>query len=310
MFCPILPCVCSKCTLVWWSFLHSLWFWHHRQPHPSVSDMLFMLIVALPMKSVQCITLHLSVFCLCHCRHVITGRRTIGKVTSYSAMHTTHTLSNMSPHSRQQNWVCVSAIFLPPSWHVWFDCTADANLGFVYNIGRTLLSHFIYISVAGRLVWRRHPGVPLPSHHSIRGTCTQLLPLLEMYCKWELQEDCSNLQSLMVRYDSERELQSHGLGRSLLFMIRDEDLGFETMPRTDVLHAAPNPFDDIRERLVAADLAIRDLHGQVFLPHICSQVEVCIEFQDVHSNMSCTPQPHWEFYPYDDFASVHIGFGL
>lgn len=117
----------------------------------------------------------------------------------------------------------------------------------------------------GRLVWRRHFGLPQPSHHVLRSTCTQLLPLVEMYCKWELQEDCSNLHALMLRFDSERELESHELGRSLLFMIRDEDMGFPTCPRQNVVNAPNNPFDVIRERLAAADLAIRDLHAQVHL---------------------------------------------
>lgn len=49
-------------------------------------------------------------------------------------------------------------------------------------------------AVTGQLVWRRHRGPNPPSHHALRGTCVQLLPLLEMYCKWELQEDCSNLR--------------------------------------------------------------------------------------------------------------------
>jgi hypothetical protein len=126
-----------------------------------------------------------------------------------------------------------------------------------------MVAHCIIALVAGRLVWRRHPGLPLPSRHSLRSTCTQLLPLVEMYCKWELQEDCSNLQSLMVRFDSERELQSHELGRSLLFMIRDDESGFETVPRSIGLIAPTNPFDALRERLAAADLAIRGLHAQV-----------------------------------------------
>ena len=121
---------------------------------------------------------------------------------------------------------------------------------------------------AGCLVWRRHSGLPLPSHHALRDTCTQLLPLVEMYCKWELEEDCSNLQSLMLRFDSERELQSHELGRSLLFMIRDEDMGFETMARSNAVIAPTNPFDAVRERLAAADFAIRDLHAQVNLLYL------------------------------------------
>ena len=127
-----------------------------------------------------------------------------------------------------------------------------------------MVASYIFILVAGRLVWRHHPGLPLPSHHAICGTCTQLLPLVEMYCKWELQVDCSNLHSLMVRFDSEQELLSHELGRSLLFMVRDEDLGFGTMVTTDAVIATINPFDAVRERLAAADLAIHSLHAQVF----------------------------------------------
>jgi len=92
-----------------------------------------------------------------------------------------------------------------------------------------------------------------------------LLPLVEMYCKWELQEDCSNLHALMLRFDSERELESHELGRSLLFMIRDEDMGFPSWPRHSIVNAANNPFEAIHERLAAADLAIRDLQAQVSL---------------------------------------------
>ena len=140
-----------------------------------------------------------------------------------------------------------------------------------------MVGHYILLLVTGQLVWRRHPGLPLPSRHSLRNTCTQLLPLVEMYCKWELQEDCSNLESLMVRFDSELELQSHDLGRSLLFMIHDEDSGFETLPRCGVLYAPPNPFNAITQRLAAADLSIRTLHAQVLLFHIDTKVEVRID---------------------------------
>jgi len=53
----------------------------------------------------------------------------------------------------------------------------------------------------------------------------QLLPLVEMYCRWELLEDCSNLEALMWRFDSEAELESNDLGRALLFMIRNDEDG-------------------------------------------------------------------------------------
>ena len=46
---------------------------------------------------------------------------------------------------------------------------------------------------AGQLVWRRYALLPRPSHHLLRTTCMQLLPLVEMYCRWELEEDCSDL---------------------------------------------------------------------------------------------------------------------
>lgn len=58
----------------------------------------------------------------------------------------------------------------------------------------------------------------------------QLLPLVEMYCKWELKEDCSNLQELMLQFDSEAELETHELGRSLLHMLRDDDIGLRVPP--------------------------------------------------------------------------------
>ena len=114
-------------------------------------------------------------------------------------------------------------------------------------------------------MWRRYVRMPPPSHHAIRNTCMQLLPLVEMYCKWVLGEDCSSLHALMCRFDSEVELESHELGRSLLFMIRDDDEGFFGMPHPPSVHVPDNPFDDFRERLSAAAMAIRDLHAQVIM---------------------------------------------
>lgn len=93
--------------------------------------------------------------------------------------------------------------------------------------------------------------------------CLRLLPLLEMYCRWELQEDCSDLQSLMHRYDSETELETHELGRSLLLMIRSDHVGFDGVPPRVDIGAHSNLFVEVRERLAAAAIAIEDLHMQV-----------------------------------------------
>lgn len=92
----------------------------------------------------------------------------------------------------------------------------------------------------------------------------QLLPLVEMYCRWELQEDCSDLEALMHRYDSKTLLETHELGRYLLLMLRSDDAGFDCLPRRvdNVAHA--NPFDVVKERLAAAAMAIEDLHMQVW----------------------------------------------
>lgn len=123
----------------------------------------------------------------------------------------------------------------------------------------------------GQLVWRRHMGFALPSHYAICATCTQLLPLLEMYCKWELQEDCTDLWALMVRFDSEAELESHELGRSLLFMVRDDADQMDILPARLPPMPTASPFDEVRERLSAAGHAIRNMHEQVQLqPSFCT----------------------------------------
>lgn len=91
----------------------------------------------------------------------------------------------------------------------------------------------------------------------------QLLPLVEMYCKYELGEDCTSLWALMVRFDSENELESHELGRSLLYMLRDDASSLHILPQTDPVLPMSNPFVAVRERLAAAGLAIQTLQNQV-----------------------------------------------
>ena len=69
----------------------------------------------------------------------------------------------------------------------------------------------------------------------------------------------------MHRFDSEVALESHVLGRSLLSMLRNDDVGLETFPVQVPLVERTNPFDALRERLAVAAAAIRGLHAQVQL---------------------------------------------
>lgn len=124
-------------------------------------------------------------------------------------------------------------------------------------------------AATGQLVWRSHRGPIPPSHHALRGTCVQLLPLLEMYCRWELQEDCSNLRQLMLRFDFEAALESHELGRSLLLMVRDDDVGLQSLPPRQIAVSPVNPFDAIRARIAEVDHAFQSLHAQVQLHVDC-----------------------------------------
>ena len=114
-------------------------------------------------------------------------------------------------------------------------------------------------------MWSSHGGLHPPSAQVVRTLCTQLLPLLEMYCRWELQEDCTDLRALMQRFDSETDLESHALGRSLLFMIRDEEAHIDRFPVHVPIVARENPFDAIRGRLSVLGMAIQDLRPQVNL---------------------------------------------
>jgi hypothetical protein len=135
-------------------------------------------------------------------------------------------------------------------------------------VSSTAITHGLhgFFRYSGQIVWRRHSRGPTPSHHALCTTCMHILPLVEMYCKWELQEDCSDLGALMLRFDSASELQSNALGWSLLHMIREDD---SSLPGTHAHHSPVvpvNPFNAIRERLSEMDLAIQELQPQV-QPH-------------------------------------------
>lgn len=77
----------------------------------------------------------------------------------------------------------------------------------------------------------------------------------------------------MHRFDSETDLETHALGRSLLFMVRDDALDNEILPQCIPLAPPVNPFDVFRDRLSAAAMAIQGIHHQVYLllclPHVC-----------------------------------------
>ena len=148
----------------------------------------------------------------------------IGKGTSSTVTHTTYTPRDMCPNLGPPNWV---SKYVPFFWHmqllagvIWprFNVRIHVPKGYLCS------SHWLWCS--WQLVWRRLVHLHVPSHHTIRDTCTRLLPLLEMFCKWELQEDCSDLRAT----DSEAVMESHELGRSLLFMVGHEDVGFDSLP--------------------------------------------------------------------------------
>jgi hypothetical protein len=84
-----------------------------------------------------------------------------------------------------------------------------------------------------------------------------------MYCKWELQEDCSDLWQLMLRFDSEADLRSHNLGRSMLEMCRDDDAGLHQMLPLGRSATASDPFEAIRTTLAAVDTAFQAMQPQV-----------------------------------------------
>lgn len=99
----------------------------------------------------------------------------------------------------------------------------------------------------------------------------EILPVVEIHCRYELQEECSNLQALMHRFDHERELQSHELGRSLLFMIRDDEAGLESLYRRSQPAAPQNPFDAVRAGLAAVGATFVGLRPQQQVaPALCA----------------------------------------
>ena len=112
-------------------------------------------------------------------------------------------------------------------------------------------------------MWRRFDPACVPSHRAVCATCVQLLPLIEMYCKWELEEDCSNLWELMLRFNSEAELSTHDLGRSMLLMIHDDKVGMQILSPRVQMSTVDNPFDAIKTRFAAIGSAFQTLQPHV-----------------------------------------------
>lgn len=68
---------------------------------------------------------------------------------------------------------------------------------------------------------------------------------------------------MMLRFDTEASLEMHELGRSLLLMIRDDDIGTQFAQAQQQFVAPVDPFAAIRGRLAAVDLTFQSLHAQV-----------------------------------------------
>ena len=190
------------------------------------------------------------------------GWRITGWATSFFVMLTIRTQSGMSPNSDIPNWVCD---FTPIFTVVLF------GVGFWHQPGFVCTCSVLFMKDSEMLVLHRSTGVAAPrtfasslpagSPHHMHATAPSCGDVLQV----ELEEDCTNLRALMLRFDSELELESHELGRSLLFMVRDDGVGFENVPRHVPLAEPANPFELVRERLAAAGTAIRGLHQKVHL---------------------------------------------
>lgn len=178
-------------------------------------------------------------------------RRIIGTAISYSATSFTLTRWCTRRHSERQNWVRSSGAPFIFSQVVSASWPRSLRLSVLCEQKNKPPTE---PCCAGHMVWRRHARTSNPTRHQLRATCMELLPLVEMYCKYELQEDCTNLRSLMLCFDSERELETYELGRSLLLMLRDDDDGMDFSTHRLHLDVPSNPFDAIRGRIADIDL--------------------------------------------------------
>ena len=99
----------------------------------------------------------------------------------------------------------------------------------------------------------------------------------------------------MLRFDSESELETHELGRSLLLMVRSDDDGLYNLQPPVARVAHSNPFNAVRERLSAATSAIQGLQDQVLLvlEYLCiCACRLCAVHRDNKKN-PLMPQRLW-----------------
>ena len=97
----------------------------------------------------------------------------------------------------------------------------------------------------------------------------------------------------MRRFDSEAHLESHELGRSLLFMVRDDGDGLDSLPRLSPINQPLDPFSVVRERLAAVDFALHGLHPQVHPLSGLVSISTMISDIDFHIDVGLTCTMHF-----------------
>jgi hypothetical protein len=222
------------------------------------------------------------------------------------------------PHEEEFRRCKLGAFFTLPAWDSIIAMFCLCLPSFVQACSECIrLSSLTLFPPASQLVWRRHGPPSIPSHRALRATCMQLLPLVEMYCRWELQEDCGDLNALMHRFDSELVLETHALGRSLLLMLRDDNMGLQVLPPPLRYAPAVNPFDSIRSRLHAVDSAFQGLRPHVCLVVVClgqeffvwvDVVPLCCAHNTEHYICICARRIQWKLL-YCCISSLAHGFG-
>ena len=124
-----------------------------------------------------------------------------------------------------------------------------------------------FCKLAVQIVWHHDERLLNARHQSIYATCLHVLPLVEMFCNWEFQEDCSDLKAVMLRYDSESELglmcSDNRFCPCFGMMTEASNTNLETLTSHEVI----DPFREIRERLANVDATFGALVVQVVASH-------------------------------------------
>jgi hypothetical protein len=191
---------------------------------------------------------------------MIAGSKTTGRGTSYSATRFIRTHRNTSRCFVDRNWVNGFRCVCDSCWTDSYRCFLHSQFHFpILFVLRQCCAFFVCSHRAACVA-------PICCSTSSLPPCMQILPLVEMFCWWELEEDCSDLRALMGRFDSESDLESHELGRSLLCMLRYDDTGMHRVTLAAAIESTTNLFGLVRQRLAAAGVSIRGLQHQVGMP--------------------------------------------